>query len=214
MPNHWKFLRSMISAADLRSELFLSLIDEEGAIICANATMQRSLDLDNPRLHHINFFHLLHPEHSSDFREAVRRSRATQKPAAAELYLKNGYYHPMKWQVNHVEDQGSGLSGFLCIGYKLVDDQRIEQFNQVGASNYQLIVEGLNAGVLFQDDRGELIAANKKAATATDPTTMLFIPVSSPRRALCRRHDDCVRDHGRESLTQIKRTRRSQVTRL
>ena len=126
MPNHWKFLRSMISAADLRSELFLSLIDEEGAIICANATMQRSLDLDNPRLHHINFFHLLHPEHSSDFREAVRRSRATQKPAAAELYLKNGYYHPMKWQVNHVEDQGSGLSGFLCIGYKLVDDQRIQ----------------------------------------------------------------------------------------
>lgn len=168
MPNHWKFLRSMISTADLRSELFLSLIDEEGAIICANATMQRSLDLENPRLHSINFFHLLHPEHSSDFREAVRRSRATQKTASAELYLKNGFYHPMKWQVSHVEDKGSELSGFLCVGYKLVDDERIQQFNQVGASNYQLIVEGLNAGVLFQDERGELIAANKKAAEIYD----------------------------------------------
>ncbi len=170
MPNHWKFLRSMISTADLRSELFLSLINEQGEILCANATMQRNLDLENPRSHSINFFHLLHPEHSTDFREAVLRARATNKPTTTELYLKNGYYHPMKWQISHVEDGNSGLSGYFCIGYKLVDDERMQQFNKVGASNYQLIVEGLNAGILFQDERGELIAANRKAAEIYDTT--------------------------------------------
>jgi PAS domain S-box-containing protein len=56
------------------------------------------------------------------------------------------------------------------VGYKIFDDERIKQFNQLGEKNYQLIVEGLNAGILFQDKRGELIAANQKVAKIFNTT--------------------------------------------
>jgi PAS domain S-box-containing protein len=66
--------------------------------------------------------------------------------------------------VNFIETCGEETKNYLCVGHKILDDDRITKFNQLGEKNYQLIVEGLNAGVFFQDKKGELIAANQKAA--------------------------------------------------
>lgn len=167
---HWKVLKSIIGNHDEQKNLFLSLITEEGDIVCTNANMQKTLHLGNPRESRINFFKLLHPDHIHTFKEAINHSRSESTPCIAELYLKNGYYHPMKWQVNYLENT-EGIQGtFLCVGYNLLDDDRLKQFNLLGERNYQLIVEGLHAGILFQDEKGELIAANKKAAQIFDAT--------------------------------------------
>jgi PAS domain S-box-containing protein len=170
MTNPWKSLKSIISNSELRNDLFLSLIDEKGNIICVNSNMQRTLNLKNPRQVPMSFFNLLHPEHVPVFKAAILQSRSGNSPFSAELYLKNGYYHPMKWQVNYLGDQEKSNPNYLCIGYKLLDDERLNQFNQLGEKNYQLIVEGLNAGILFQDRKGELIAVNQKTAEIFNAT--------------------------------------------
>ncbi|HEX7903611.1 MAG TPA: PAS domain-containing protein [Chitinophagaceae bacterium] len=170
MARNWKLLKSIINEAGLQDDLFLSLIDQEGTILCANATMQKTMHLKNPREEKINLFSLLHPEHVVFLKDAIQFSHSTQNSASAELYLKNGHYHPMKWQVNYIENQEENQPTYLCVGYKLIDDERLKKFHKLGEKNYQLIVEGLSAGFLFQDPQGELIAANKKAAEIFDST--------------------------------------------
>lgn len=164
MNKRWSVLKSLINGCELKEDLFLSLITEDGVILSANANMQKTLHIKNPKEETVNFFSLLHPEHITAFKTAIDESRIHNSPSSAELYLKNGYYHPMKWQINYIENPGIGKGDFLCVGYKLLDDERLKQFNILGEQNYQTIVEGLNAGILFQDSKGELIAANKKAA--------------------------------------------------
>ncbi|HEV7780503.1 MAG TPA: PAS domain S-box protein, partial [Chitinophagaceae bacterium] len=164
MKKNWSALKQLISAYEQQKEIFLSLINEEGKIICANAKMMKTLHLKNPRETASNFFELLHPVNLTDFKSAIRNSARNGSSTVLELYLKNGYYHPMKWEVNYLENCSSEPRNYLCVGHKILDDARVKRFNQLGEKNYQLIVEGLNAGIFFQDTNGELIAANQKAA--------------------------------------------------
>ena len=171
MNTPWSHLKNILNNNELRKDIFLSVIDYEGNIKSANATMIKSLHLKNLKEVQGNFFDLLHPDHVDLFRKALDNSKEHPGPVAAELYLKNGHYHPMKWQVNFLQDNGTpGTSHYLCVGYKLVDDERMKQFHQSGERNYQSIVEGMNAGILFQDAKGELIAANRKVADVFDST--------------------------------------------
>ncbi len=171
MNKQWSLLKNIINGNELRKDIFLSLIDEEGTIVSANANMIKTLHLKNPREISGSFFSLIHPNHLEIFRDAIQNAKERPGPVSAELYLRNGYYHPMKWQVNYVGNKEAGESPkYLCVGYKLVDDERLKQFNQSGEKNYQSIVEGLNAGILFQDAQGELIAANKKVADVFNST--------------------------------------------
>jgi PAS domain S-box-containing protein len=164
MKRKWSTLKQIISAYEQRHDVFLSLINEEGQIICANANMVKTLHLQNPRKAAINFFDLLHPANLHDFRTAIHTSAQKKNSFGIELYLKNGYYHPMKWEINYLQAEKEKAKDYLCVGHKILDDERVSKFNRLGKENYQLIVESLNAGVLFQDNRGEIIAANQKAA--------------------------------------------------
>ena len=162
MKKQWANIKEIIGANSSKY-IFLTLIDEKGNIICANANMLKEFDLENPRLVNTNFFSMIHPVHVDEFKKAVSSTKKDNCSRSLEIYLRNGYYHPMKWEVNLLNENDEGQN-FLCLGYKLIDDERLNQFNQLGEKNYQLIVEGLNAGILFQDKKGELIAANQKAA--------------------------------------------------
>jgi PAS domain S-box-containing protein len=164
MRKNWSILKEIISACQ-QDAIFLSLIDAEGRIRCANANMVRTLHMENPREVAINFFDLLHPLHHTPFKEAIRTSAEKRNACATELYLKNGYYHPMKWEISCLQEEKEETGNYLCIGHKILDDDRIRQFNQLGEKNYQLIVEGMNAGILFQDRQGELIASNQRTAS-------------------------------------------------
>jgi PAS domain S-box-containing protein len=162
MKKQWANIKEIIGLNHSKF-IFLTLIDEDGKIICANANMLKEFDLENPRIVQSNFFSMIHPIHVDEFKKAVSSTKEDSCSRSLEIYLQNGYYHPMKWEVNLL-DENDGLKKFLCLGYKLIDDERLNQFNELGEKNYQVIVEGLNAGILFQDKRGELIAANHKAA--------------------------------------------------
>lgn len=168
MSKQWNQFKKIISSYEKQKGLFLTLIDGEGNIVCANARMVKELHLNDPRQQRVSFFELVNPTNLQEFKAAISRTEEEHAPVLTELYLKNGYYHPMKWQVSRLDNQLEEGSFFLCIGHKLVDETRMKKFNELGEKNYQLIVEALNAGVLFQDREGEIIAVNRKTAEIFD----------------------------------------------
>jgi len=170
MKRAWGTIKRIIGSYSQNKDIFLSLINEDGTICCANANMIRSLHLQNPRLTKTNFFDLLHPANLTDFKIAILNSENKKNPYSIEISLKNGYYHPMKWQVNSLLDKKNKPGNYLCIGHKILDNERLEQFNQLGRKNYQLIIQSLNTGIFFQDEKGELIAANQKGAEIFNTT--------------------------------------------
>jgi PAS domain S-box-containing protein len=170
MKKEWSTMKSIIAAYSHQKDIFLSLINEDGTICCANANMIKSLHLQNPRLTRTNFFDLLHPTNYNDFKTALHNSDENKDPYSLELCLKNSYYHPMKWQISRLQERNSKVKAYLCVGHKILDDERLEQFNQLREKNYNLILEGLNTGILFQDKKGELIAGNQKAAEIFNTT--------------------------------------------
>ncbi|HVT87082.1 MAG TPA: PAS domain S-box protein [Chitinophagaceae bacterium] len=163
MKRRWTSLKQIIGPGRPQ-QIFLSLIDEEGNILSANANMVRELDFKNPKFFKVNFFNIIHPANAGDFKQLIATAAKEKVPQTMELYIRNGYYHPMKWELNLLESEQDDIKKFLCVGYKLVDEDRLEKFHQLGAKNYQLIFERLNAGIIFQDANGEFIAANQKAA--------------------------------------------------
>ncbi len=160
---NWTSMKSIINAATTRSDLYLTLMDEEGIISCANASMIKNFHLENPRSVKTNFFDLVHPVHISHFKNTVQDAAKQKEGVTVELYIKNGFYHPMKWQINYVQQPGS-KSVYLCLGHKIMDDERLKKFNMLVKKHSQLITEGLT-GILFHDRNGELIAANQKIAS-------------------------------------------------
>jgi PAS domain S-box-containing protein len=166
--NNWSQIRKLVGTHQPKQDIFLTVINENGRILSANAKMIRTLHLSSPSEHQINFSDLLHPVNYESFRTALLSSESNGQ-ASSELYLKNGYYHSMKWEIYFLAGS-QPEKRFLCIGHQILDDNRVKHFNRLGKKNYQLIVEGLNAGVFFQDEDGELIAANQKAAEMFDAT--------------------------------------------
>lgn len=163
MKNSWTKLRRILSASPRHSDLFLSLIDENGKINSVNHTMSRQLELKTTHANITNFFDLVHPVNREDLRQLVTDLSIENNSADIEIYVRNGHYHPMKWEVNFLDNAEDGSKTYFCLGYKLLDEVRQQRFNHLVENHHQLIIESLS-GIIFHDTRGELIAANQKAA--------------------------------------------------
>lgn len=113
---NWKELKPIITSAGSQNNQYLSVLDEEGNILMANARMRKEMNLKNPWQASSNFFDLLHPRHMKDLTDAFRYSAKSNDPNTMELYLKSGRYLQMKWQVTGLPDKVNGLRTFLCSG--------------------------------------------------------------------------------------------------
>src|SRR5258705_14011885 len=125
MNRQWQTIRNILDTYGQDKDLFLSLIDKEGNISSANANMIRSLQLESPRKVKTNFFDLLHPVNLDEFKKTILDCNENKGPRTAELYVKNGNYHPMKWQINCLDATGENEKAYLCVGHKLPDDERL-----------------------------------------------------------------------------------------
>lgn len=159
----WTVMKNLLHAVPDGKDLYLSLIDEDGRITAANTHMQRDLQLRNLRESRINFSDILHPIHSGHFRKLMRQAAQQKEQITAELFTKNKFYYPVKWQVNRVATVSGNRPVFFCIGYNLVDHGRQQKFSKLLEKHYDLVMEGLT-GILFHDKEGELIAANQRAS--------------------------------------------------
>lgn len=162
-------LKQLIKEAGVPQERFLSLVREDGRILSANARMIRSLHLADPRKSDLNLFELIHPVNLNAFRLLLQEAGDHTTPGSLEAHLKNGLYHPMKWHIRPISRETEPRV-FLCVGHKLLDEQRSLEFHRLGEKNYQLIFESLDAGILFQDHQGEIIAVNQRTAEILNVT--------------------------------------------
>src|SRR5687767_5820187 len=124
MKRKWTALKEIIGAYE-HQNLFLTLMNEEGQIVCANANMKKTLHLKNPRKELTSFFDFLHPAHYGSFRDALRQSALNGSPTGMELYVKNGYYHPTKWTITYLEQEYHSAK-YLCVGHMMLDKKTIE----------------------------------------------------------------------------------------
>ena len=85
MKKSWTTLKSIIGTYEQHKNIFLSLIDEEGSIICANANLIKTLHLKNPRTHKTNFFDLIHPGNLPDFKTVISNSEQSNAPGSMEI---------------------------------------------------------------------------------------------------------------------------------
>ncbi len=118
-------MKKIIAAYEQQNDVFLTLMNEEGSIVCANANMIKTMHLRNPRKQSTSFFDFLHPGHFNSFKAAIRNSSENQSSAQMELYLKNGHYHPMKWQINYIGNDYDHAP-YLCVGHMILDKKTAE----------------------------------------------------------------------------------------
>lgn len=170
MIKNWTKLKELIRGNEKAQGVFLSLISRDGQIMCANANMVKTLHLKDPRQEKTNFFDLLHPFNIIEFKTAIHTSTEENSSHVMEVYLKNGQYHPMKWEINCLERVNGEEKNYLCLGHKIIDDERVKKFSKLGKNNYEMILGGLNVGILFQDRKGEIIAVNHKTAEIFNTT--------------------------------------------
>jgi PAS domain-containing protein len=161
MKASWTVMKNLINAAPRRTDLYLSIIDEEGFITSANVNMQKGLKFKSPRLVKTNFFDLLHPVLINHFKKIIQQDASHKEQVTAELFSKNKFYHPVKWQITHLQTAPGKKKTFFCIGYSIIDSDRLKKFNKLLEKYYQLIMESLT-GIIFHDKEGELIAANQQ----------------------------------------------------
>ncbi len=161
---NWKQLKPIIKSAGCQGKQYLSVIDEDGNILLANARMQKELNLKNPRQVMSNFFDLLHPVHIEDFRNALRDSVKKKKPYSMEFYLKNGRYHPMKWQVSYLPRKDKAVKTFICSGTlaaaDTVVDKQISPVNTVEESAFSAFMKNTPDLLWVVDEYASLIYAN------------------------------------------------------
>ncbi len=139
MKTQWKKLKPIISSAGGEGKQYLTVLDEEGTILLTNARMQKELNLKNPREVKSNFFNLLHPIHIEEFQNALQYAVKNNNPYSMELYLKNGKYQPMKWQVSGLPGKADELKTFICSGKFITDDNSLKKSQSPGSNKLETI---------------------------------------------------------------------------
>ena len=145
-------------------DYYLLVIDKEGAISFANTYLIRNFGLDYSRLLKQSFFDLLEPKFCKKFKETISRVEKSSAPASLELSSKNGSMHWINWEVNQLKNEKGITDKYFCVGYDIIGKNQVKKMRQITGKNYEAIVEGLNTGIILQDTRGEVLAANQKAA--------------------------------------------------
>jgi len=119
MKMKWSLLKQLIGTYEQHKDIFLLLINEDGKIVCANANMVKTFHLKDPRKVPTNFYNLLLPASRNDFKTAIHDAKEKAQPYALEVSLNKEYYHPMKWEINYIQE--GKLKYYLCVGHKITD---------------------------------------------------------------------------------------------
>jgi PAS domain S-box-containing protein len=161
MRTNWENIHDLVSRNDESDLRYLAVIDENGRILKANDRMTKGFHLGQKSNSTPNFFELIHPVHAHKFKKLITEAEIKSDAASMELYLRNGQFHPMKWNVNVLSDVKGLYKIYFCEGFKIVDDVRSEKFNRLVKMNYEMGIEG-PVSIMFHDAEGELIAINQQ----------------------------------------------------
>ncbi|HYC40429.1 MAG TPA: PAS domain-containing protein [Chitinophagaceae bacterium] len=154
----WKDIRATLVATGHHGADFLTLLDEEGTMLFANARMMRELKLENPKQRKQSFYDLLDPGFATVFRDAVRYSLSKEEPRSFDLCMKNGWHRPMNWQVRFLPQISNGKNIFLCGGVLPPDRDSLEamqeRLDHLSRITYDAIWEwDMLSGEIFRNEK-------------------------------------------------------------
>ena len=181
MQTKLKLLKNYIRGHEQKGGLFMSVLDERGLIINANTRLIRCAAKQAIRQTKTEFISLIHPVHQALFRKTFQDCLESGQPASVELYLRNGCFHPMKWEMICFDRDQSGQRFVFCAGFKLAEPERLEKFDRLGSHHYRYIIEGLHEGILLQDIQGEVISASQRTAEIFGTTLERFYNLRNVR---------------------------------
>ena len=152
--------------ANLMNErsFYIVVITKKGELKFINSHFYTNLGQTELSVKKNTFFDFIHGHDQHHFKDALQLSEDSGQPAYASIRVKNGHYHWIKWEVNKMYQQSDDHEKFLCLGYDIPKEEQLKQYTHITGKNYQAIVENLNVGVVFQDRKGNMIAANQKTA--------------------------------------------------
>ena len=150
--------------------LYLSVIDESGKIYFLNAALYKALQIAGDSPVGRNFHDFIHPKTRDSFKVSLKKQMGKSGSISTELQMPFQAGHWTKWEISRLEQEREKPSKFLCLGYNIAADKQLKNFGRITEKNYQAIVEELNIGLIFQDNKGGVIAANQKAATFLNTT--------------------------------------------
>jgi len=143
-------------------DYYMMVIDDKGRIHFANSFLVSNLGLRQERIINTDFFHLLDDSHLNYFKKTLRKVKESNESHQLELVARNGSVHWIKWEIERYASDDDNK--FFCVGYDIAGKRKIEKLQQVAKEHYESIMEGLNIGVILQDNKGEVLAANTKIA--------------------------------------------------
>lgn len=161
MRKQWANVKRIIGAGRPQSQ-YLTLIDEDGNVLKANAVMAREFKISGKQKDVANFYKIIHPEQVYDLEKTIRNVAIEGGHFNMEVYIKNGTYIPMKWELTQLDTQDLNQKKFLCVGNKLADKKKIDFYRDFEATHGDLIFSNPDAGILLMDASGEFVAANPK----------------------------------------------------
>jgi PAS domain S-box-containing protein len=170
MKNNGIHIEDWVGALSNQKLFYLAVIDVRGKLTFLNTHFFRSFHLTSASLINDTFYDFIHPNDLKRFKLAADECSQYKKAMITEVRIKNGTYRWVKWEITSLKKPGSELDKLLCLGYDIACEDQINKYNTIGDENYQAIVEGLNIGVIFQDNEGTLISANQKSAEIFDTT--------------------------------------------
>ena len=167
----WNEIRPIVLLAGNNGKKFLSVVDEQGDILFTNVNMKKELSLKSAVGCPSNLFELLHPFHIENFRSAFNHEKNNQINEL-ELFVKNGKYHPMKWQVQKLSFKNNGKKTFICLGNYLSDTAAsqniISDISNKDEKIFKVLLNNVSDLIWVLDEASCLIKANRSFLDYSD----------------------------------------------
>lgn len=137
MKRSWNNIKSVLQSFQFKGEVCISLIKEDGSIVCANSSMIRNFHLENPRLQLVNLFDVIHPINLERFRNGIKNADLNSLEGSnIKVYFKNGCYHPMQWSITQLEIESDLSKEYLCVGQFSNDKEKITEPEAILVSQF------------------------------------------------------------------------------
>ncbi|HVZ57141.1 MAG TPA: PAS domain S-box protein [Chitinophagaceae bacterium] len=173
----------------------LALLDEEGVVHSANTRLQRLLHL-NTRGNKVNLLELVPAQESARLRDQLRHATALGRSGTLDLHLKNGQFHPLRWQLFPLSSRLNGKVVCLCIGRELAEWPTQSAGPQSDTGYYHLLLETLEEGVLVHDQHGEILSVSEEAAAILGTTCSRVLELKDIKN-LWKTHGKITTEEGR-----------------
>ena len=143
---------------------FTAVIDSKGGFVFINSNLQKALHSNGLTILHQTFFDFIDSMDLEKCRQAIAYTLLTRLISTIEIRLTGPEGRLARWTMESIGN-GEEFQDIILLTGKYTDDRgRANGRMQPGTRHYERILENLGIGLLLQDSKGVVLAANQKTA--------------------------------------------------